>query len=356
MFCSFTWHSTTVQDTVTEFDPAPVFLLSPTEIHTLESLVSEHEGAIRIYDSLLDEANLALEQTPDPVSALYYEGLVGNHPDRLRTIQHLQDMKKLRALSWAYRLTRKTPYLDAANHYLMRWINTLTPTGNPINDNKLVSIILAYHLLKNDLEEKKAVEDWMRKMAEAEMASQKSSPKGNWHAKRIKLVAFIGSVLQDQQLLGYAREEYQVYVASSLRPDGTSYDFEKRDALHYHISGLNPMLEIAVALRHEQELYHWQTPEGASLEKSIQFVVPYALGEKMHEEWVNTKVKLDRERWKSGDEYYRPGKAWNPQESLDMFQLAALFDASLQNIVDTLAPEATFTNWTEVLLKTLQTD
>lgn len=339
------------QDTIPEFDSMPVFLLSLSEIERLSELVKQNESVQQIFNTLKDKADAALMEEPDPIRELHYEGYVSNHPERLQTINHLQDMRKLRYLSWIYTLTKQDAYLKAAQQYLLSWANTYKPSGNPINDNKLVAMILAYHLLQGKLgNNRQMIEDWLRQLALIEMATQRDSPQGNWHAKRIKIVGLIGIVLQEEKFINYARQEFQHYVASSLRPDGTSYDFEHRDAIHYHTSGISPMLEVAIALRSEDDLYRWETAEGASLEKSIQFVVPYALGEKTHQEWVNSQVALDRKRWESGDEKYRPGKLWNPQESLDMFELAVIFDPSLTKVVETLAPASEFSTWTNVLI------
>lgn len=339
----------------TDFDSDPVFLLTEGEIQSLQALIQDNRTARERYDSLLAAADKAVNSTPIPIDTLYYEGLVGTHPERQRTIRHLMDMERLRALTWAYRLSGKPEYLQATKDYMMAWTSTLQPSGNPINDNKLVSIIFAHYLLKDALtkEEREQVEKWMRRLAEAEMASEPRNPHGNWHAKRIKLVAFVGSALEEGKYLDYAAQKFRENVTSSLHPDGSSTDFEERDALHYHVSGLDPMLEIALALRQSRDLYGWKTATGASLKKSVHFVVPYAMGEKTHAEWVNTKVKLDKERWASGDEFYRPGKPWSPHSSLDMFQIASLFDPELKMVVHHLAPEAKLSSWTEVLVYVL---
>jgi hypothetical protein len=339
----------------TDFDSDPVFLLTEGEMQSLQALIQDNETVGKRYDSLLAAADEAVDSQPSPTDTLHYEGLVGTHPDRQRTIKHLMDMKKLRALTWAYRLSGKPEYLQTTRDYLMAWTSTLKPSGNPINDNKLVSIIFAHYLLKDALntKERKQVENWMRRLAEAEMASEPHSPHGNWHAKRIKLVAFVGSALEEEKYLDYAAQKFKENVIASLYPDGSSTDFEQRDALHYHVSGLDPMLEIALALRQSRDLYGWESAEGASLKKSVHFVVPYAMGEKTHAEWVNTKVKLDKERWASGDEFYRPGKPWSPQTSQDMFQFASLFDPALKKVVNHLSPEAKLSSWTEVLVYVL---
>ena len=57
--------------------------------------------------------------------------------------------------------------------------------------------------------------------------------------------------------------------------------------------------------------------------------MPFIKGEKNHPEWVNSKTKLDHERWEAGDPYYKPGKPWDPWEGYKSLMLASPFDKSL---------------------------
>jgi len=41
---------------------------------------------------------------------------------------------------------------------------------------------------------------------------------------------------------------------------------------------------------------------------------------------VNSKVKLDHQRWQAGDPYYKPGKPWDPWEAYESLLLASTFD------------------------------
>ena len=66
-------------------------------------------------------------------------------------------------------------------------------------------------------------------------------------------------------------------------------------------------------------------------------MVPYATGEKEHEEWVNSKVDLDRRRAEAGLEKYRPGRIFEPKRALSLLEKAAYFDPSLMEIVRDLS-------------------
>lgn len=46
--------------------------------------------------------------------------------------------------------------------------------------------------------------------------------------------------------------------------------------------------EIRTHLGVGMNIYHWEGDQGGSLEKSVDYVVPYALGKKTREEWANS--------------------------------------------------------------------
>jgi hypothetical protein len=136
----------------------------------------------------------------------------------------------------------------------------------------------------------------------------------------------VGLMFGDKRWINMATKGYRQYMETSLRADGGSYDLEQHDALHAHISGLMPLLELALTMRQENaDLLPYAAPSGASLQRSVEFVLPYARGQKVHPEWTNSKVAFDRQRWESGDAFYKPGKPWDPAESADLFSLSAFF-------------------------------
>lgn len=346
--------SGTVYDS-TEFNPPATVPPTIAQLRRLRERVGADPAAARAFQAVRAVADSALTLQPAPLREIAYEGRVGTDPERLRTIRHLHDLRRLRALSWSYALTGEARYRDAARRFLSAWVDTYRPTGNPINDSRVVDVMLAYHLLRPELSaaEHSAVHQWMRAMAERELASEPANPRGNWHARRIHLAALIGTLLGDPALVGYARREAEQYVAGSLNPDGTSYDLHHRDALHYHVSGIDPLLEIALILRRSSyDLYSYRTPEGASVRRSVEYVLPYARGERVHPEWTRSRVALDRKRWESGDQYYRPGKPWDPREALEMYRMASIFDPALADVARALAgPEPA---WEQVVMEEMR--
>jgi hypothetical protein len=176
----------------------------------------------------------------------------------------------------------------------------------------------------------------MQKIALAEK-NRRQTPNNNWEAKRLKIIGIIGNILQDESLKKYAVEGFKKYIASAYFPDGTSNDLRDRDALHYHVSGLKPCLTAFInlsAFDSAFNLYDYETKGGASIKKSVEYVVPFATGEKQREEWVNSKVELDKKRAAAGIEKYQPGKLFDPKQAWEMFEWACYYNADWFSIFE----------------------
>lgn len=90
-------------------------------------------------------------------------------------------------------------------------------------------------------------------------------------------------------------EQWRVNLYSQIRanvqPDGSSYDFQDRDSVHYHVFSEVAWLKAANYLRHHGEEIPADVSE--SLERSIAFAEPYLKGEKTHLEFVNSRNPRD---------------------------------------------------------------
>jgi hypothetical protein len=224
----------------------------------------------------------------------------------------------------------------------------------------LEPIFLAYEIGRAfySPDEKAQVEAWIRQIAQKEIDTngwrdRKDSARhlDNWDAKQFKIVGVAGWVLSEPKFINYAQQGFKNYIALGLFPDGTSDDLKKRDALSYHVSGLKPLLVMALWAENHAPgegaaLVNYVAPSGASLRKSIEYVVPFAEGTKVHEEWKNTTVELDRQRAAAGIAYYKPGKHYDPLASLELFELASIFDPKFASVAAQLRrKKGEETNW-----------
>lgn len=271
------------------------------------------------------------DDKPDPLVEIHYEGLLDNNPSRMETVRHLEDMDKLALFYWHHAFFGDAHSLKKMMDFSLGWAVLFEPTGNPINENKLLPVVYAFSFLKPHLNSRQhhILEEWLRKLAKAEMGNDRV-PLNNWETKRINLVGTIGLLLEDERLVSWAEKRAAYYVENALFSDGSSADIRQRDALSYHVSGLKPLLQFLITLELERgggkDFFYKETTEGTSVARSLDFVLPYARGEKVYRQWENSKVKLDQERAAAGLEKYQPGVAYDPEKAYETMALAGFFD------------------------------
>ncbi|WPP48106.1 alginate lyase family protein [Catalinimonas niigatensis] len=343
---------------VAEVSIRQTLLLTAEEQQYLMKLIQQNKEVQNLWYSVKEAAQHILDDQPNPLQIIHYEGLLDTNPKRIATEKSLRDMDKLAVLLNAYYGTQNKAYAAKAKKYILAWVNTYQATGNPINENKFEPLIHSYQVMRSYFSpsEKELVNQWLVKIAEAEMANP-NIPENNWKAKQIKLIGTIGLVLQKESYVQYAAENFKAYVDKSLYGDGGSRDLEQRDALSYHTSGLDPLLTYAITVDQlgdgvATDFFRYENPDGGSIKRSVDFVIPYASGEKEYKEWVNTKVELDKRRAEAGLEKYQPGKLFDPKESRDTFELAYFFDPSYKPIIQGLSENSfeDYNSWFSVLI------
>ena len=155
-------------------------------------------------------------------------------------------------------------------------------------------------------EERRRVEKWFSQVADMEIKIHdeypgRSTAYNNWNSHRLKIVGLIALVTGEKSYLDHALRDYKIQISRDLRPDGSSFDFQERDALHYRLYALEPLLSLCIAAKElGYGFYSYESPEGCSLKKAAEFMIPFANGEKAHAEYVNSKIKFDGERARAG--------------------------------------------------------
>lgn len=293
------------QPAFVEFNTDPVVLLTPRELERLMRSIESDANLSAAVNQLLGEADEALAMLPTPRKVIVYEGHVSNDPERLKSAESLQDMNRLNVLTWSWLLTNNARHRDHATRILRSWAQKYEPTGNDVNENKLINCFVAFHHLKDHLsrEDSDAIEAWLVSIVEAQMQGWSDHAAGsNRGAKRVKIVLLAAHAMGQPQWTEWALKRAQLCLDHALLADGRSRDLIHRDSMHYHVSSVENLIKIALMGRvMGYDFYRRTTEDGGSISKSIAYVRPYALGEKVYREWVNSKVELDRRRWKSGD-------------------------------------------------------
>jgi hypothetical protein len=274
---------------------------------------------------------------------------VNTDPRRIASVAQLRDMTGIAHLLRHWQISGDADAARSLRQYILDWTSTYRITGNDVNENKFYPMLVAYLALREafDPADRQQVDRFVEQLgASHHRAVQNADRFTNRYGKHVRLLAISGLILDRPAWIAAARDGIRRFVTQSLYADGTSEDLKRRDTLTYHGSSLKPLLELAIVLG-ARELYTWESAEGGSLKKSVDYVVPYAMGQKTREEWTNSEVDLDRRRAEAGLEKYRPGRLFDPADALELMELASYFDADLVAVVRHLsgADEQRFPTW-----------
>ncbi|GGH14408.1 alginate lyase family protein [Pedobacter zeae] len=323
-----------------------VVSLTSTETAKLKSRIKNDEETKKRYQDFEKSALTYLGEQPNPLDTIRTEGLLKGNPKKVKTQAALADMGKMFALALQYRITHDQRYLNKCVEFLLAWAKTNKPNGDPIDDTNLDPAVEAYDLIKQDIpsDHKKQIEQWLSETAWTEINSKRmkagrATAINNWNAHRLKVVGEIGYALHNQELINWTIENLKSHINTNLYPDGTSLDFKERDAMHYHIYDLEPMLKLAIIIDRAKgpDFYTYESPKGSSIKKSVEWLFPYIRGEKQHEEYVNTTVKFDRDRAKNNEPGFAPGTMFKPALALPVLRLSVYFDPAQNELLKSVS-------------------
>lgn len=322
---------------VGEFSIPDVSPLRDTQLARLRHLVKTDSEAAALADLIQKQATPLLGTKARPIAVIQYEGLVNTDPERIKTVAHLNQMSEIAVLMRHWQATADDRAAKTLRHLIAGWAETYIPTGNDVNENKFHPLLVAYLALRDSFDDvrRQRIDAWVQQIGELhEPAVAKSEHVTNRYSKSVRLLAMAGLILQRKDWAKAANEGVKRFVRKSLYPDGSSLDLKHRDSLTYHGSSLKPPMEMAMLAGDDGlALYAWTSEKGGSLKKSVDFLVPYAMGHKTHAEWVNTKVDLDRRRAAAGIEKYRAGRLFEPRDALGVMEYASYFDPELLQVV-----------------------
>jgi ribosomal protein L10 len=333
--------------------------LNPTELKKLTVLIQTDSSAQKAFSLLEKHAKIAIKQEPLPIDTIISEGHLVTDPKKIKTIKSLGDLNKIYALAYTYKITNSKDYLEKCLQYIIAWAKVNQAIANPINNTKLDPLFEAYDLIKEEVNvtDKEVIEKWFRQIAFVEItdrrqAIRKKSAYNNWNSHKIKIVANIAYLLNDKQYMVFVDTSLRKQIAMNLYADGSGADFIERDALHYHYYTLEPLLVTATIIKRATgfNYYNYISASGSSIQKSVEFLIPYATGEKTHAEFVNSNVAFDRKRAQNKEPDYMIGANFNPKKAIDVFISAAYFNPAYLSIVKKLAEKPSkYANWQCVL-------
>lgn len=337
--------------------------LNDKEVQNLKELINQNADVKRLYSAYVNLADVAVNVNPNAIDTIRTEGLLQGDPKKTATTNALRDMRKMYALAIAYRVEGEKSYLQNLTSYLTAWAKINIGRGDPIDDTNLEPAIEAYDLVKGKLKpnDNELIVKWFKQTADAEIAAHqkgmnKETAYNNWNSHRLKIVGMIAYAINNDDYKKYVNEDLKRHLQKNLLPDGSSIDFKLRDALHYHVYDLEPLLTLSIILKRANGVdeYTTLTESGASIKKSVEWVVPFVTGEKTHAEFVNSTVKFDQARAKNGEAAYKPGTLFNPVNGYQTLMLAAYFDPQYNAVIKKVKVSAAdYSDWQLVLNKVM---
>ncbi len=323
---------------------AGVVSLTDAEIFKLRGLVASSPEAAQWARLMEQSADDVLAKTPHPVEDIQSAGKLKGSAEKVRTEKALDDFRDLKNLEWGYVLTGQKPYGQKAEDYVVAWAKTCRPPENPIDATNLETLIETYDLIRPHIDSasRQRVDDWLKSVIETLFASEdphKNNYRNNWQAHRLKIISMAAFVLGDQATEQRALGELKTLFESNLNADGSTYDFLERDALHYHVYDLEPLIRTAILYQRgaNLDLYHEKTTQGASIAGCVSFLIPYAKKEKTHPEWVHTTVQFDIQRAQNHEKGYTVGENFDPLNAQKCLSLAQFFEPDLKTLVGSLS-------------------
>jgi len=285
---------------------------------------------------ILARAEAALTRAPGAIPRLHTEGTLPGKGIRDISLKAKEDQPIVLNLALAWRLTGDRRFLDQAGRYLEAWADIYRMSFNPIDETGFDTLILATDLTEADLPLalQAKLDGFWRRMAEGYLDAMRGKPKHfytNWQSHRVKLAAMAAFQIGDAELILRARRAFEAQVATNILADGSVFDFHERDALHYVTYDLDPLLMAALAARmHGQDWYRLKNPAGASLQRALAWLEPYARGDRAHVEFARSTIQFDRDRAKAGQGEYAP-HPWDPGNAVGTYALAAHIDPAYRD-------------------------
>lgn len=245
-----------------------------------------------------------------------------------------RDFSYMRDLALAWRMVGDSASLSTLASYLDAWTTTYRLSFNPIDETSLDGLIDAYQLTGDALPEatrtrtrrflNEMTTGYLQQM-QAHQQDKRGTWSNNWQSHRVKLLTMGAAVLGDAHLMAAAQEAFIRQLNANIRPDGEVLDFSQRDALHYVVYDLEPLVRAALSARTQgHDWIDLTGAEGQSLRGALAWLTPYAEGVKTHQEFARTTVKFDIARRQAGVSGF--DGIWPAKTAAALYWSASLLD------------------------------
>lgn len=253
----------------------------------------------------------------------------------LRDLPVLLDMAVAWRLGWdatnVSAAAQAGRFRDTALQWLEDWVKTCRVGFNPLNENRLDQLVIAWDLLSAAaspaLRERMA--GWLRQLSDGYLQDRGGQPPaslGNcWQSHRVKLAVLAAFASGDGARIAAAEAAFRRQLDTNIQSDGSPRDFVDHDSLAYAVYDLQPLVLAALAARaHGRDWYRMATLNGQSLEKALLWLSTFAAGRRYHQEFVYSTVAAEREKAAAKSGGF--GQNWNPVNACTLYWMAVRLD------------------------------
>lgn len=307
---------------------------------------SERTNADPGVKALVADVQSHVNDTPHPLAKLHTEGTLPHEGIYDQSVEAEKELDLMRNAALAWRATSDDRYLKLVDRFLFAWVTTYQPSFNPIDETRFEGLILAYDMTASALPVKtrNATMVFLNRFANGYIQQVDAQPRplkdtfaNNWQSHRVKLISMIAFTLDNRKMIAAAQRLFIEHIGDNVAPDGSTLDFTERDALHYVTYDLQPLVTAALAARrHNRNWLPERAANGATLAGALDWLTPYATGDKTHEEFVHSSVPFDAKRREAGLPGYTG--AWDTKNAAELYHLAARLDGRYTPIALKLAP------------------
>jgi len=277
--------------------------------------------------AVLSAAQADLDATPHPIVRVHTAGSLPTDPWFKESVEARRDWTKMLDMGLAYRITGDKRYIEAESRFMNAWLDVYKISLQPIDESPFEQVILAYDLVRSDLspETMQRMDVFLRSMATGYIDYIKAEKKEdifNFQSHRLKLALLSSYSVGDPDLIATGLALYRHHLEGNLLAGNVVGDFPKRDALHYAVYDLEPLLTVALAAKmHGVDVFNSRNHVGSSLKGAMDWLAPYTRGEQTHEEFVHSDTEFDRTRAKAGMAEY--SGTWQPRYSMHLYAIAS---------------------------------
>ncbi len=274
-------------------------------------------------------AQSALPRIPHPMVHVHTDGLLPHQGARDESVNAERDWDAARDLAVGYCVTSDPVYLAHAGAILSAWVKTYQPDFNPGDEANLEQLFLAADIIDSAMPAP-LLAQWQgfaSRLSAGYIAQidRHSTDADNRQSTRIKLATLAAYVVADTGAIGHLQSAFTAQLNTNIQSDGSTTDYDKRDALYYVVRDLQPMVTAALAAHdHGENWYGITAPSGVTLQSALAWLNTYATGADTHQEFMRSGVAYDFDRRNAGLEGF--SGTWAPGGSAQLYLYASALD------------------------------